>query len=256
MCRWLAYSGNAVYLDQLLVGPKASLVAQSMAAREAKTTVNGDGCGVAWYGERSEPGVYRNVLPAWSDTNLSSLCRVIRSRLFMGHVRSATSGEISAANCHPFTHGRHMFMHNGQIGGYDDLRRKIEDQISDCHFGARRGTGDSEALFLAALGHGLDKDPIAPMAHVLGATRRILRDAGITKPIRFAAALSDGQRLWAYRWASDDHPPTVYWREFDGGTIIASEPFEPISGWTRVLPASVLCVGPNGEVVVEPFEVT
>ena len=59
MCRLFAYAGKPVWLDSLLIEPEASLVSQSMAAREAKTVVNGDGCGLGWYGERD--------VPAWMD---------------------------------------------------------------------------------------------------------------------------------------------------------------------------------------------
>ena len=57
MCRFLAYSGSPVWLDTLLIEPESSLISQSLAAREAKTVVNGDGCGIGWYGERPEPGI-------------------------------------------------------------------------------------------------------------------------------------------------------------------------------------------------------
>ena len=131
MCRFLAYTGRPVLLETLLVEPAVSLVAQSLAAREAKTTVNADGCGIGWYAEREEPGVYHGMLPAWSDTNLASLCRQLRSRMFLAHVRSATNGEVSLANCHPFAAGRHLFMHNGQIGNYERVRRRVDALIPD-----------------------------------------------------------------------------------------------------------------------------
>lgn len=129
MCRLLAYSGKPVWLDSLLIEPEASLVSQSMAAREAKTVVNGDGCGLGWYGERGTPGVFRDTRPAWSDANLAALCHQLRSGMFMAHVRSATSGEVSRANCHPFSHGQYLFMHNGQIGGYEQIRRDIDSSF-------------------------------------------------------------------------------------------------------------------------------
>lgn len=150
MCRLFAYSGKPVWLDSLLIEPEASLVSQSMAAREAKTVVNGDGCGLGWYGERGTPGVFRDTRPAWSDANLAALCQQLRSGMFMAHVRSATSGEVSRANCHPFAHGQYLFMHNGQIGGYEQIRRDIDSLIPDDIYASRRGTGDSEAIFLIA----------------------------------------------------------------------------------------------------------
>ena len=265
MCRLLAYAGAPLFLDRLLVEPRASLISQSLAAREARTIVNGDGCGIGWYGERPEPGVYRGILPAWSDANLVSLCRQIKSGLFLAHVRAATSGEVSTANCHPFAAGRHLFMHNGQIGGYQHLRRKVDALIPDELYGLRRGTSDSEAIFLAALGRGLDEDPVRAIEQTLAEIMTLTAEIG--EPVRFAAIHCDGERLYAFRWSSDGLPPSLYWRMEGGdlpagetrvaakgdgdrtgpqGMLIASEPCDENAGlWGLLPPDSVLVVGPN-----------
>jgi glutamine amidotransferase len=241
MCRFLAYTGKPVFLDTLLIEPASSLVSQSLAAREAKTQVNGDGCGVGWYGARSEPGVYRGTLPAWSDANLASLCHQVEASMFLAHVRSATSGEVSMANCHPFAAGRHLFMHNGQIGGYDRIRRSVEAMIPDDLYARRRGNGDSEAIFLAALGNGLDADPAAALSRTLAVCTRMMQANGIAQALRFTAILADGEKLLAIRWASDDHPPSLYWRQLDTGIAIASEPFGDAGDtWQPVPPGSIM----------------
>lgn len=253
MCRMFAYVGAPVWLDSLLIEPSSSLVSQSLAAREAKTVVNGDGCGIGWYGERDLPGLYRDTRPAWSDANLASLCRQIRSGLFLAHVRSATSGEVSRANCHPFALGRTLFMHNGQIGGYERVRRQIDALVPDTHYAARRGTGDSEAIFLAAAGRGLAEHPVAALAETLALCTARMTEAGITAPLRFSALLSDGAGVHAFRWASDDHPPSLYWTQLAGGVAIASEPFsfEAVT-WTPVPSGSVLTVSAD-DVRIAPF---
>lgn len=255
MCRFLAYTGKPVFLDTLLIEPASSLVSQSLAAREAKTQVNGDGCGVGWYGARPEPGVYRGTLPAWSDANLASLCHQVEAPMFLAHVRSATSGEVSMANCHPFAAGRHLFMHNGQIGGYDHIRRSVEAMIPDDLYARRRGNGDSEAIFLAALGHGLDADPITALSHTLAICVRMMHANGIAQALRFTAILADGEKLLAIRWASDDHPPSLYWRNLDAGIAIASEPFGDAGDtWQPVPPGSVM-TATNGDVSFSEFSV-
>ncbi|MGH2341980.1 class II glutamine amidotransferase [Segnochrobactraceae bacterium EtOH-i3] len=253
MCRMFAYVGAPVWLDSLLIEPSSSLVSQSMAAREAKTVVNGDGCGIGWYGEREAPGLYRDIHPAWSDPNLASLCRQIRSGLFLAHVRSATSGEVSRANCHPFALGRTLFMHNGQIGGYERVRRHIDALIPDRLYPARRGTGDSEAIFLAAAGRGLAERPVAAIAETLALCCRHMTEAGISQPLRFSALLSDGDRLHAFRWASDAHPPSLYWASVGGGIAVASEPFSFEAGaWTPV-PAGSVLIADGSDVRIAPF---
>ncbi|MBM3553943.1 MAG: class II glutamine amidotransferase, partial [Alphaproteobacteria bacterium] len=147
MCRWLAYVGRPILLDRLLFKPENSLIDQSMHARRAISVTNGDGFGVGWYGERPEPGLYRDILPAWNDDNLKSLAEQIRSPLFCAHVRASTGTAISRVNCHPFRFGRWLFMHNGQIGGYDRIARDLHFAISPEYYAARIGTTDSETLF-------------------------------------------------------------------------------------------------------------
>jgi len=254
MCRLVAYTGAPVFLDELLIRPPASLVSQSLAAREAKTVVNGDGCGIGWYHERPQPGVYRGTLPAWSDANLVSLCTQIRARLFAAHIRSETFGEVATANCHPFTAGRHLFMHNGQVGDYAHLRRGIDGLIDDSLYPLRRGTSDSEAIFLIAMGRGMDHDPVQAVTSALESVSQAMRDGGTTKPLRFAAVHTDGETLRAYRWASDGLCPSLYWRNIETGTVVASEPFDT-GAWEEVPRGSVLTVSAGEAVRIERFAV-
>ncbi len=55
MCRWAAYSGEPIYLEHIVSSQTHSLIEQSHHATEAKTSTNGDGFGIAWYGDRPEP---------------------------------------------------------------------------------------------------------------------------------------------------------------------------------------------------------
>ena len=239
MCRLLAYIGEPIYLEQLVCAPRHSLVRQALRAEEARTVTNGDGFGVGWYGDRSEPGVYREVMPAWSDENLLALCASVRSRLFFAHVRSATGGGISRQNCHPFRHGRWMFMHNGQIGGYGQVRRLLESRLPDSLFNARRGATDSELLFLLAVARIEQGEPPADaMQQVLDDTRALMQAQCITEPLRFAAALTDGEQVLAFRHASDGAPPTLYVAEGEHGCMLASEPLDACPERWRAVPAN------------------
>ncbi len=226
MCRWVAYSGQPTYLESLVAQPKHSLISQSLHAMEAKTGINGDGFGLGWYGEREEPGLFRETLPAWSDENLRSLCRLIRSRLFFAHVRASTGTATTRANCHPFAHGPWLFMHNGQIGGYRRLRRELEALIPDRLYESRTGTTDSEALFLILLARGVETDPVGAVESTLAAVVELQRRKAIRAPMRFTAALSDGRRLYAFRCASDRKAPSLYYRNGDGSVTAVSEPLD------------------------------
>ncbi len=248
MCRLAAYHGEPLYLEELIAKPRHSLMRQALRAEEAKVATNGDGFGIGWYGERDEPGVYREVMPAWSDDNLLALSRTLRSRLFFAHVRAATAGGIARQNCHPFRLGRHLFMHNGQVGGYAQLRRTLEGWLPDALYAERRGATDSELLFLLAMAEiARGAGPDEAMLDVLARTTALMRREGVAQPLRFAAALADGERLWAFRIASDEHPPTLYLRRCGNGHIVASEPLsESGDGWQPLAPGAVLCVDAGG----------
>lgn len=239
MCRWAAYLGQAIYLEDLLSSPGHSLIDQSRAATQSKTAINADGFGVAWYGARAEPGLYRDVFPAWSDPNLASLARTVKSGAFLAHVRASTGAATSRNNCHPFSHGRWSFMHNGQIGGFDRFRRQADMGVSDALYGHRKGATDSELLFLYALEAGLDADPVGTIVAAHRTLENMSRAQGATPHLRSSAAWSDGQRLYALRLSSDHIAPSVYyrWSESRAGWAVVSEPLEVgQGGWCELQP--------------------
>ncbi len=244
MCRFLAYQGIPVFLENFVSSPCHSLVHQSIHATEAKTGTNGDGFGLGWYGDRAEPGLYREIRPAWSDENLLSIARQVRSSLFFAHVRAATGTASTRANCHPFSHGEWMFMHNGQVGGYQSIKRKLEALIPDELYASRSGTTDSEALFLIALARiSQGMDPAAAVAAALADAVALMRQAGIAEPLRFAASLSDGRSIYAFRWSSDAKPPTLYYCEQSDHVVVASEPVdERRDCWQAIAPNACVVV--------------
>ncbi|WP_249219039.1 class II glutamine amidotransferase [Loktanella sp. SALINAS62] len=207
MCRFLAWTGAPRYLDAFVLNGDRSLIVQSRGALIGKTPLNADGFGLAWYGERETPCIYKDVNPAWSDANLEQISRHTRSGHFLAHVRASTSMATSRNNCHPFSLGRWSFMHNGQVGGHLRLRQDLDGMIpADC-YAHRFGATDSEAIFLIAAGYGLDRDPIGAMMQAVGDVESLSRAKGDTPHMRFAACWSDGRTLYAARYASDRFPP-------------------------------------------------
>jgi glutamine amidotransferase len=255
MCRWAAYTGKPIFLEDVVSRPGHSLIRQSHGASECKSSINADGFGVAWYGERPEPGLFRDILPAWSDPNLASLTAQVKSHLFLAHVRASTGTATSRNNCHPFVAGRWTFMHNGQVGGYDTFRRDAEMLIPDHLYGQRKGATDSEALFLAAVGQGLDACPRTALETATAMFEALSRQKGTGPHIRMTAALSDGETLYAVRYATDDHAPTLYhrWSDSHSGRAVVSEPLEDGEGGWEVVPPGTFCAFRGREVQIEPF---
>ncbi|MBO9397143.1 class II glutamine amidotransferase [Shimia sp. R9_1] len=256
MCRWAAYIGHPCYLEDLVTRPDHSLIQQSMQATECKTQTNGDGVGLAWYGSRPEPGLYRDTHPAWSDPNLRSLTAQVQSELFLAHVRASTGTATSRNNCHPFAVGKWSFMHNGQIGGFENFRRRADMLIPDDLYQERKGATDSEVLFLLGLTEGLQDNPREAMEIAVGILERMSRERGSTPHMRLATAFSDGETLYAIRYASDERAPTVYHKisESRSGRAVVSEPLVPAEdGWEVVPPGSFCRFHKDGSYEIEPF---
>lgn len=256
MCRWAAYIGQEIFLDEIVSRPGHSLIHQSQCATQCHTAINADGFGVAWYGEKREPGLYRDVMPAWSDPNLRSLTATVKSHLFLAHVRASTGTATSRNNCHPFVHGNWSFMHNGQVGGYEAFRRDAEMMIPDALYPRRLGATDSEALFLVALDMGLEADPQCALERATARFEALSRARGTMPHMRLTAAFSDGQRLYAVRYASDDQAPSLYhrWSDTRRGRAVVSEPLEANEAdWIEVPPNS-FCVFEGKSVEIRPFQ--
>ncbi|MVO14492.1 class II glutamine amidotransferase [Parasedimentitalea huanghaiensis] len=254
MCRWAAYFGDPIFLEDIISRPDHSLIAQSQEAEESKTSTNGDGFGVAWYENRPTPGQYRDVYPAWSDPNLRAVAHQVRSGLFLAHVRASTGSAISRNNCHPFTAGSWSFMHNGQVGGFELFRKQADMSVPDELYQHRKGATDSEILFLLALGEGLDRDPQAALSRAVARMENLSRQSGISPHMRLSVAFSDGKRLFAARYSSDHIAPSVYyrWCETRQGWAVVSEPLEPDEeGWTELLPGKFLELNGKGTVLSE-----
>jgi len=251
MCRWIAYRGEATALEHYVTEPAHSLISQSIHALESTASVNGDGFGLGWYGVHPEPGLYREIRPAWSDENLRYLCRHLQSHMFFAHVRAATGTAITRANCHPFACGQWMFMHNGFVGGWNGLRRQVESLIPDSHYPARIGTTDSEAIFLAILGAGID-DPVEATKRTLTRITDLVNRNSPADRFRFTAALANGRDLYAFRYAVNDRANTLYYRESTSAIVAVSEPIDgDKSAWQPVPEnhALVACAGERARVL-------
>ena len=210
MCRWLAYFGSPVRPEWLLYRTTHGLIDQSLAAREMDHPINGDGFGMGWYGTAQSPGLYRNVAPAWSDHNLRELCMQLETPLYVAHVRASTGAPVQETNCHPFRYGRWLFVHNGFIAGYPQLRRELMFAVEPDLFAQIQGTTDSEVLFYLALTFGLDEDPLPALERMAGFVESCGRRRGFEHPLQMTIGVCNGERLYAVRYASGQRVNTLY----------------------------------------------
>jgi len=149
MCRFLAYTGKAVIIDDLLYKPEHSLINQSYQAEEMEEPLNGDGFGVGWYAKKldEEPALFKSVSPAWNNRNLKYLAPRIATDCLFSHVRAASVGDVTQLNCHPFQYKNFLMMHNGGIEDFDEIKRPLIDKLSHERFHWLEGQTDSEHIF-------------------------------------------------------------------------------------------------------------
>jgi glutamine amidotransferase len=223
---------------------------------------NGDGFGLGWYGRREVPALFHSATPAWGDRNLHTLASEISSPLFLAHVRAATGTPVQETNCHPFAWGRWLFVHNGYIDGYEALRRDLLLAVRPDLFPNIKGTTDSELMFHLALTFGLEDDPIAGLERMAGFVESLGAAAGIAEPLQMTVGVTDGERLWAARYASGPVVNTLYhsadveslrelypenerFAHFAADSrVVVSEPLAPLPGlWHEIPAGSALVVG-------------
>jgi glutamine amidotransferase len=253
MCRWIAYYGRDIPLENYVTVPQHSLAAQSLSALESTASTNGDGFGLGWYGNHPEPGLYHETRPAWSDENLRYLCRHLHSHLFFAHVRAATGTAVTRQNCHPFACGHWMFMHNGFVGSWNRLRRRVETLIPDGLYPSRIGTTDSEAVFLAMMGAGLTDNPVGAAEATIRQICSWVNENGHREKLRFTSALTDGRDLFAFRFAENDTANSLYYREEGGEVVVVSEPLDRTDTWVQVPANHVLIAKRGRSVEIIPF---
>ena len=211
MCRWLAYSGSPVLIDFLLYRPRHSLVVQSLASTMGAEPTNGDGFGIGWYGVGDEPGVFHSLEPAWNNRNLHSLAQHIRSPLVFAHVRATTGTPVQETNCHPFRYGKWLWMHNGLVRDFHEVKRDLVLEIKPELYPLIEGSTDSEVLFYLALTYGLEQDPPRAVEHVVGLVEEVGKEHGVEHPIQMTIATSDGVRIWAFRYSSEGDSRSLFY---------------------------------------------
>ncbi|MBT2365536.1 class II glutamine amidotransferase [Streptomyces sp. ISL-10] len=272
MCRWLAYSGTPVLLDSVLYRPAHSLIDQSLHSKMGVETTNGDGFGIGWYTPGIDtPAVVRETGPAWNNRNLREISAHVRSHLFFAHIRASTGSAIQQTNCHPFRHGRWLWMHNGAITDFHRLRRDLCLLIDPKLFADIEGSTDSEVMFFLALTFGLDQDPPAAIARMAGHVESLGRRIGVDYPLQMTIAVTDGDRLWAFRYSSERRSRSLYYSAevetlralhpdltflegmSDETRLVVSEPLSGLPGAWNEVPESSYGLVRGGSDFLQPF---
>lgn len=213
-------------LADVVLWPDRSIIKQSYDARERKGdpnlpfhlahgSLNGDGFGIGWFSveERREkdptPCVFTSITPAWNNENLARLACKIVSPLIFAHVRAAYPGmPVSEQNCHPFMYGRYMWMHNGVVAGFSQIKRPLLAMLSDVAYNSIQSFHSDSAVSFALFLHQLPNPftPQAPevllraMQETINTIGQLQRQAGITATSLLNYVVSDGTCLLSTRF--------------------------------------------------------
>ncbi|HSO63905.1 MAG TPA: class II glutamine amidotransferase [Ornithinibacter sp.] len=271
MCRWLAYSGSPVLLEDLLYKPRNSLVVQGQHSHLGATTTNGDGFGVGWYGAKDTPGVFRSTDPVWNDRNLRELCAQASAGRVFAHIRASTGSAVQQTNCHPFRHGPWLWMHNGMLAGFREIKRELAMAVEPALFPDIEGSTDSEMFFFLAMTFGLEDDPLAGVARAVGFIEEVAGRHGIEYPVQMTVATTDGDTTWAFRYSSEgrsrslfqstdistlrhQYPDNPLLHDLSDETrLVVSEPLGDLRGAWREVPESSSVTVHGVEDEVRPF---
>jgi predicted glutamine amidotransferase len=287
MCRFVTYQGHKVLIADLLYRPRHSLVQQSHHSELLSQTFNADGFGVGFYleGDDPTPCVMRSTAPAWSNRNLESLSRRLESPRLFAHIRAASPGfPVQETNCHPFHHGRFMFMHNGAIGEFLKIKRRLQTMLSDAAWATIEGTTDSEhafALFLDEVSGGSAEPTTGELRKALLSTIdklvRLTHEAGVSEMMACNFAVTDGRSMVVSRFVhgTTREPASLYYsagRMYEcvgedgdmvdpfsdqtGVVMVASEPLtRRASDWNPIPANHTISIRPDCSYEIEPMEI-
>lgn len=237
-----------------------------------------DGWGVAYY-NAGAPHVIKSVATAMDDHLFQRVSGIVASETVLAHLRKATQGSLSIINTHPFQYGQWVFVHNGNLAGFAEIREELIAQVPPVLRRFILGDSDSEVLFYLLLGfmarrHGLQQVGY-PLADVVAAVRETveavvkltgqpcLDDGGPPHETYLTFALTNGRTMVAHQGGKH-----LYWtthkkrcperdrcpsfgpeceRDNQSGSfvkhlVVSSEPLQGDNVWTPLKPFEIVGV--------------
>jgi glutamine amidotransferase len=145
------------------------------------------------------------------------------------------------------------------------MRRELLLAVEPSLFPGLAGTTDSELMFYLALTFGLEEEPLPALERMAGFVEETGRRRGIEEPLQMTVAVSDGERLYAARYASGPvvnslfvsadagavralYPDDPRFAEFsDEARAVVSEPLGDLPGLWHEVPAGTAIVVQPGD---------
>jgi predicted glutamine amidotransferase len=157
MCRWMAYSGEPITADDLHFrrNTRSSTRACTPRCADSPRTVTASASAGTTTTPSATPGLFKGTHPAWNDQNLREVATHIRTPLLFAHVRASSGTPVQRSNCHPFRYGRWLWMHNGSLAGFPEVKPDLLMAVDASLYPHIEASTDTETLFFL----GLTDDP-------------------------------------------------------------------------------------------------
>jgi predicted glutamine amidotransferase len=194
------------------------------------------------------------------------------SPVVFAHIRAAIGSPVQETNCHPFRHGRWLFMHNGFIAEFAKVKRDLVLAIDPSLFPLMEGSADTEVMFHLALTFGLEDDPPAAMEATVGLIEEVGRKHDVEHPIQMTVATTNGESIWAFRYSSERNSRSLFFttavetvRELhpeleilalvdEEARLVVSEPLGDLAGVWNEVPESTWGVIQPGDDEIHAFK--
>ena len=215
--------------------------------------------------------MFHSVEPAWNDRNLRELSGHIRSPLVFAHIRASTGTPVQQTNCHPFRHGRWLWMHNGLIAQFHDVKRELVLAVDPSLYPRSRARPTPRCSSSSRSPSGSRTTRRAPSQRAVGLIEEVGRRHGVEHPIQMTVATSDGDAavgvpvlergpvalavlLDRGDTLRDQYPDNPVLHGLSDETrLVVSEPLGDLAGAWNEVPESSYGVIQEGEDVLRPF---
>ena len=132
------------------------------------------------------------------------------SPLVFAHIRASSGSPVQQTNCHPFRHGKWLWMHNGVIHEFLRFKRDLRVAVDPSLYTEIEGSTDSETFFYLALTMGLEDDPPKAVQDAVGLIEATGRQHDVTYPMQMTVATTDGESVWAFRYSSEGRSRSLF----------------------------------------------
>lgn len=235
MCRLTAYLGPPITLGQWVGEPPLAALAEAAAF------------GIGWYAPDTMPACYAGRKPLCMDGNFPALSRSLTSTLWLTHALAVPTPNIPCI-AQPLCDEDFLFAYCGALDEFRTGVRPLMRNFLMPEIEAGIEThGEAEYVF-AMLRHLLDDDADMSIEQALAETCNMLDEWMDGASAQLNVVMSDGENLYALRYAVNAVCQPLYFtaddESYPNAQVIASQPLTAAEFWRPVPDHHILILDP------------